>query len=150
MTDITIRPVDSGERDGWEELFKAYGEFYKVVVPQEAYEAAWNWIHDSDEAFWCDVAVDDANQLIGFTQYQLMHRSLSGGKVCYLSDLYVKPGIRGSGIGKKLIDHVFTFAKSNSISNVRWLTQDFNYKARSVYDSYGSKSDFILYSFAVD
>ena len=150
MSEIYIRPVSPDERKEWQSLFEAYGAFYKVDVPQEACDSAWAWIHDDDEAFWCDVAVDEGNQLIGLTQYQLMHRSLSGGKVCYLSDLYVMPGTRGSGIGKKLIDHVFSFAKSRSISNVRWLTQDFNYRARSVYDGYGPKSDFILYSFAVD
>ena len=83
------------------------------------------------------------------TQYQLMHRSLSGEKVCYLSDLYVIPEVRGSGAGRALIDQVFAFAKSKDISNVRWLTQDYNYNARKLYDSYGRKSDFILYSFPV-
>ena len=49
--------------------------------------------------------------VVGFTQYQLMHRSLGGGMVCYLSDLYVEPTIRGSGAGRALIDHVIAFAR---------------------------------------
>ena len=83
----------------------------------------WGWIFDESNDFWCDVAVDGDNSLVGFTQYQLMHRSLSGEMVCYLSDLFVNPQIRGSGSGRKLIDHVFQFARDNRISNVRWLTQ---------------------------
>ena len=87
--------------------------------------------------------------MIGFTQYQLMHRSLGGGMVCYLSDLYVDPGIRGSGAGRALIDHVIAFARSRGLPGVRWLTQEFNYPARRLYDSYGPKTDFILYNVPV-
>ena len=78
-----------------------------------------------------------------------MHRSLSGSMVCYLSDLYVEPDLRGGGVGRALTDHVFDFARDNSIPNVRWLTQDSNAVARKLYDSYGDKSGFILYSFPV-
>lgn len=144
-----IRPVEQSEREPWEQMFSAYAEFYKTTLPDGAAERAWSWIHDASEAFWCDVAFQD-DRLIGFTQYQLMHRSLSGERVCYLSDLYVDPELRGAGTGRALIDNVFKFARSKGIPNVRWLTQEFNYPARALYDSFGTKSDFILYSFAVD
>ena len=66
--------------------------------------------------------------------------------VCYLSDLYVEPGVRGSGVGRTLIDHVLDFAKSRGLPGVRWLTQEFNYPARTLYDTYAAKTDFILYN----
>lgn len=150
MTELHIRPVEKTERDIWDNLFQGYADFYHVTIDADVKDTVWSWIFDSENDFWCDMAVDDQNNIIGFTQYQLMHRSLGGGMVCYLSDLFVIPEIRGSGAGRKLIDHVFEFARKNKISNVRWLTQDFNYMARHLYDSYGRKSDFILYSFAVD
>ena len=150
MSEITIRSVQKSEWADWQQLFQNYAGFYKVTLEPGTTQAVWEWIFDSENDFWCDVAIDNANQVIGFTQYQLMHRSLSGGMVVYLSDLFVKPDIRGSGAGRKLIDHVFEFARSNGISNIRWLTQDFNYAARQLYDSYGRKSDFILYSFPVE
>ena len=68
--------------------------------------------------FWCDLAIDDGGKPFGFTQYQLMHRSLSGEMVCYLSDLYVRPEVRGTGAGRALIDHVFAFARSRNISQM--------------------------------
>ena len=150
MSEVTIRSVRKSERKEWEQVFLDYAEFYKVMLEPGTQDAVWEWIFDAENDFWCDVAIDDANQIIGFTQYQLMHRSLSGGMVVYLSDLFVNPNIRGSGTGRKLIDHVFAFARSKGISNVRWLTQDFNYAARQLYDSYGRKSDFVLYSFPVE
>ena len=146
---IELRPVSGADQQRWRELMTAYAEFYKVSVSDEGLAASWKWIEDADEHFWCTFALDGSGRVIGFTQYQLMHRSLSGSLVCYLSDLYVEPDIRGGGTGRALIDHVFQFARDNNIPNVRWLTQDFNTPARKLYDTYGDKSDFILYSFPV-
>lgn len=146
---IQIRPVVAADQPRWQELMMAYAAFYKVEVTGEGLAATWKWIEDAEEDFWCVFSLDSAGQVTGFTQYQLMHRSLSGSMVCYLSDLYVEPAIRGGGTGRKLIDHVFQFAKDNNIPNVRWLTQDFNTTARKLYDTYGEKSDFILYSYPV-
>ena len=146
---VTIRALEQGDRGVWEQLFQAYAEFYKSSVPDGGFDAVWEWIFDPHNDFWCSVAVNESGEIIGFTQFQLMHRSLGGSMVCYLSDLYVNPDIRGSGAGRALIDHVIDFAKERKIPNVRWLTQEFNYPARHLYDTYQPRSDFILYSVPV-
>ncbi len=126
-------------------MFQAYAEFYKTTIPDGGFDRVWAWIVDPANNFWCDVAESDG-QVIAFTQYQLMHRSLGGSMVCYLSDLYVEPSVRESGAGRALIDHVLAFAKDRGLPGVRWLTQEFNYPARRLYDTYGPKTDFILYN----
>ncbi len=146
---MKIRPIRIQERAIWESLFNEYAQFYKTQVPAGGHETVWNWIFDDTNDFWCDVVVADSDEPFGFTQYQLMHRSLGGSMVCYLSDLYVQPGMRCQSAGKGLIDHVIGFARRREISNVRWLTQDFNYRGRHLYDKYCDKSDFILYSLPV-
>ena len=79
-------------------------------------------------------------------QYSLMHRSLSGGMVVYLSDLFTLPQARGQGVGRALIDHVRAFARARGYSSVRWLTAETNAPARALYDSYAPASGFILYA----
>lgn len=143
---MKIRPVRLDERNHWEMLLNEYAEFYKTTVPDGGHDAVWHWIFDDSNDFWCDLIVTDDNQPFGFTQYQLMHRSLGGSMVCYLSDLYIRPEKRGNSAGRALIDHVIAFAKKRDIGNVRWLTQEFNYPGRHLYDKYCEKSDFILYS----
>lgn len=144
-----IRPLQQTDRSNWESLFNQYAEFYKTSIPDDGHENVWHWIFDPDNRFWCDLVIDDNDIPFGFTQYQLMHRSLGGSMVCYLSDLFVLADNRGKGAGRALIDHVFKFAKTNNISNVRWLTQEFNYAGRHLYDTYSPKTDFILYSNSV-
>lgn len=147
---IRIRAVEKKDRADWEQLVDSYAQFYKVTPPENAKEHAWEWIFDPAESFWCDLAIDSDAKPIGFVQYQLMHRSLAGAKVCYLSDLFVYPEQRGSGTGRTLIDHVMSFAQANGIENVRWLTQDSNLTAKKLYDTYAAQSEFVLYSVPVD
>jgi len=149
MMPLQIRPLTLDDRAIWDEMMEAYAAFYKTTTTPEGRQAVWDWIFDGGEEFWSDLAVRDG-QVVGLCQYQLMHRSLSGGKVVYLSDLYVRPDTRGGGVGRALIDHVIGFAKARGIANVRWLTQEFNYAGRRLYDSYRPKSDFILYSIPVE
>ena len=146
---MKIRPLEKTDRSVWEQFMNEYAVFYKTSIPEGGHQRVWDWIFDNNNDFWCDFVLDDEGKPLGFTQYQLMHRSLSGEMVCYLSDLYVKSDTRGTGAGRALIDHVIDFAQKRKISNVRWLTQDYNYAGRRLYDSYVSKSDFILYSLPV-
>ncbi len=170
---IVIRPLRLEDRKVWEDLLDAYAAFYKTTTTVAGKAAVWDWIFgaespeaknpeaDNSEAdnsgtknsgaedFWADLALLDG-KVVGLCQYQLMHRSLSGAKVVYLSDLYVRPEQRGGGVGRAMIDHVIGFAKARRIGNVRWLTQEFNYAGRRLYDTYRPKSDFILYSIPVD
>lgn len=143
---VTIRPLSPGDRAVWEKMFQAYAAFYKTRIPDGGFDAVWGWIFDPANDFWCDLAIEESGKVIGFTQYQLMHRSLGGTMVCYLSDLYVDPESRGAGAGRALIDHVLKFAKAKGLPSVRWLTQEFNYPARRLYDTYAPKTDFILYN----
>ncbi len=146
---VKIRPVSESERAVWEKLFQSYAAFYKTSVPEGGFDAVWGWIFDPANDFWCDLARNEAGEVVGFTQYQLMHRSLGGSMVCYLSDLYVEPQVRGSGVGRALIDHVLAFARERGLPGVRWLTQESNYAARRLYDTYAPKTDFILYNVPV-
>lgn len=142
-----IRPLSQADRPTWEALFDAYAAFYKTTTTPAGRDTVWGWIFGAED-FWCDL-IEVEGRVVGMAQYQLMHRSLSGEKVVYLSDLYVDPTQRGGGLGRALIDHVIGFAKSQGIGNVRWLTQEFNYAGRKLYDSYRPKRDFILYSVPV-
>ncbi len=143
---MQIRPLSTDDHAEWLGLFRAYAAFYKVT-PDAATEAAvWAWIFDPAEDFWCDIAFDDSGTVSGFAQYQLMHRSLGGSKVCYLSDLFTTPQARGKGIGRALIDHVRAVAAAKGCPNLRWLTAEDNATARRLYDSYQPRTPFVLYS----
>jgi len=66
--------------------------------------------------------------------------------VCYLQDLYVDPSVRGTGLGRKLIEAVYSDADAKNCPTVYWLTQDFNAAGRRLYDRVGVLTPFIKYS----
>ena len=143
---VTLRSPVDGDKARWEELFAAYFEFYKTPVPDGGFDVVWNWIHDDENQFWCMLSTDAAGHISGFVHYQLWHNSMSAGMGVYMADLYVDPAARGSGTGRALIDHVLAFASERDIAYVDWLTQDFNYPGRRLYDTYAKKTDFVFYS----
>jgi len=108
---IKIRSVSSVDRARWEQLMNDYAIFYKTKIPGGGHDQVWSWIFDDENDFWCDLIEQDNGTIIGFTQYQLMHRSLSGKMVCYLSDLYVEQECRGIGAGRAKVDHVIVFQR---------------------------------------
>ena len=66
--------------------------------------------------------------------------------VIYLQDLYADPEVRGTGVGRALIEAVYAEADKVRCPSVYWLTQDFNAEARKLYDRIGTLTPFIKYN----
>ena len=74
------------------------------------------------------------------------HRSTwSATWYCYLEDLFVDPATRKQGVGRALIEATYAEADKRGCTRTYWTTQEFNYRARSLYDRVASKSPFIRY-----
>ncbi|MEP0508246.1 MAG: GNAT family N-acetyltransferase, partial [Aurantimonas coralicida] len=65
--------------------------------------------------------------------------------VCYLQDLYADPEVRGTGVGRRLIEAVYAAADAAGSPTVYWMTQDFNTTARKLYDRIAAVTPFIKY-----
>ena len=71
------------------------------------------------------IATDD-DEAVGIVHW-ITHRSCwTIGDYCYLQDLFVAPGRRGGGIGRKLIETVYDKARALGCSRVYWLTHETN------------------------
>ena len=91
------------------------------------------------------VAVDEKDQLLGLAHI-LFHRSTwSKTWYCYLEDLFVDPTLRAKGVGRALIQAVYEKADAQGCTRTYWATQEFNYRARGLYDQVATKSPFIQY-----
>jgi len=78
--------------------------------------------------------------------HHIRHRSCwTTGDYCYLQDLFVSPALRGSGIGRKLIEHVYAEASRAGCARVYWLTHETNATAIRLYDRVAERSGFVQY-----
>jgi len=144
--DIVVRKLESQDRDSWEPLFQGYLAFYKSSLPDDVLEETWLRLLTADPEFHVGLcAVNPDGKLIGIAHI-LFHRSTwSKTYYCYLEDLFVDPNLRAKGVGRQLIDAVYQEADARNCTRTYWATQEFNYRARGLYDQMATKSPFLQY-----
>ncbi|MET0567740.1 MAG: GNAT family N-acetyltransferase [Hyphomicrobiaceae bacterium] len=143
---VRVRRLEAKDKAAWLPLFKAYIEFYKATVPDDVIEVTWARLLSGVEGVHIGyVAVDDSDKPIGIA-HVLFHRSTwSPTWYCYLEDLFVEPTLRAKGVGRKLIEAVYQEAEARQCTRTYWTTQEFNYRARGLYDQMATKSPFVQY-----
>ncbi len=144
MNTLKIRPITAADHAAWLPLWQGYQRFYQAEIPAETSALTWQRFLDPAEPIHAALAWrgDEAVGLVHF----IYHRSCwTPGDYGYLQDLFVAEGIRGGGIGRALIEHVYAEAGKACASRVHWLTQETNYQGRLLYDRIADRSGFIQY-----
>ena len=141
-----VRALRASDRDQWAALWTAYLEFYETSVAPEVYESTFaRLLGDDPNQFNCFVA-ETEGRLVGLTHYLFHAHAWKIERVCYLQDLYADPSVRGTGVGRALIEAVYAAADAEGAPAVYWLTQEFNHTARRLYDRVAVLSPFIRYN----
>ena len=142
---VTVRPLREDDRADWSRLWAAYLDFYETSVGEEVYANTFARLLDPDAGtmgcFLAEVEGRPAG-LVHFIQHPHNWRIED---VIYLQDLFTDPSARGKGAGRALIEAVYAEADRRGCPSVYWLTQDFNLKARSLYDRVASLTPFVKY-----
>jgi len=143
---IRIRRLAAKDKAAWLPLFKGYIDFYKATIADSIIDETWRRMIDGASDFHIGlVAVDDDDRPVGLA-HVLFHRSTwTTGHYCYLEDLFVAPTLRAGGIGRALIEAVYAEADARGCARTYWMTQEFNYRARGLYDQLATKSPFVQY-----
>lgn len=142
--EVRVRPVRGGDFDRWRVLYRGYAEFYAEPQTDEMVERVWSWLLDPAHEVQGLVA-EDHRDLIGLAHYRQFARPLAASIGCYLDDLFVDPGRRGGGAADLLLQELARLATLNGWSVVRWITADDNYRGRSKYDRYATRTPWITY-----
>lgn len=142
---IIVRELEPGDHDAWQQLFRAYIEFYAADVPDDVIAATWQrLIAKADGMIGFAAARPDGN-VIGIA-HVVFHRSTwSKTYYCYLEDLFVAPEARGGGAGRALIEAVYAEADRRQATRTYWATANTNATARQLYDRLATLSPFVQY-----
>ena len=143
-TSIKILPLSKGYYDAWFSLWQNYLSFYETSLPASTTEKTWQKLLDNNVPIYGFGAWID-NSLVGFTHVVLHPNTWNNTECCYLEDLYVNEEMRGHGMGRALIEHVYKFARQQHCNRVYWTTQESNTAARCLYDTLATKTDMIQY-----
>jgi GNAT superfamily N-acetyltransferase len=78
------------------------------------------------------------NSPVGFALFFHNFSTFLGKPGIYLEDLYVKPEVRGKGIGKKLLQHLAKLTLERDCGRLEWWVLDWNQQAIDFYRSIGA------------
>jgi len=144
MASLEIKPVSPTDFDRWLPLWEGYQRFYEVQIAIATTETTFARFLDPTEPVHAAIACVDGEAL-GLAHW-LYHRSTwTVGDYCYLQDLYISSDARGSGLGRRLIEHVAADARDRGSPRVYWSTHESNESAMQLYDRIAERSGFLIY-----
>ncbi|MDF2999229.1 MAG: GCN5-related N-acetyltransferase [Xanthobacteraceae bacterium] len=142
--DIAIRPLEPDQLSAWLPLWRGYQAFYEADIPADVSALTWSRMLYPTEPVHGALAWQ-GERAVGLVHY-IFHRSTwTAGNNCYLQDLFVDPEVRGGGIGRRLIEHVYDIAQAEGAAKVYWLTHETNGTAIRLYEQVAQRPGFIQF-----
>lgn len=80
-----------------------------------------------------------AGEPVGFALFFHNFSTFLGRRGIYLEDLFVKPDVRGHGVGRALLGHLARLAIARGCGRFEWAVLNWNEPAIKFYESLGAK-----------
>jgi GNAT superfamily N-acetyltransferase len=87
---------------------------------------------------FCEIA-EWNGEVAGFAVWFINFSTFSGRSGIYLEDLFVRPPLRGKGIGEALLKHLASECVTNGWSRLQWSVLDWNTPSIAFYKSLGAE-----------
>jgi GNAT superfamily N-acetyltransferase len=140
----TIRPIRERDRAAWLPLWLGYNAFYRNEPGEAVTDATFRRLCSGSDGFFGLVA-EQSGGLVGLAHAVFHPATWTAETYCYLEDLYVSREGRGTGAARRLMEGVYDEADRRRAGRVYWHTQQYNAPARSLYDSVGHATSFVVY-----
>ena len=119
-------------------LIRELAEYEKLLHEVEATEAMIaDALFGDNPRLFCDIA-EWSGEVAGFAVWFVNFSTFSGRPGIYLEDLFVRPSLRGNGIGKALLSHLAKECVANNWSRLQWSVLDWNAPSIAFYKSLGA------------
>ena len=143
---LTINTVGAADVPELLPMMRAYCDFYKVDPPDDRLQALMTVLIDNPAEGEQLIARDNDGVPVGFATIYWTWQTLAAARVGVLNDLYVVPGLRGSGTGRALIERCRQRCREHKAAKLVWETAPDNATAQRLYDGIGArKSTWLSY-----
>jgi GNAT superfamily N-acetyltransferase len=140
-----IRELRQQDRAAWSELWAGYLRFYRAELAAGVTEQTFARMTERRDGCFGLAAEAGDGALAGFAHCVLHPTTWSQGATCYLEDLYVDSAHRGTGTARALIEAAAEHSRAAGAETLYWHTQEFNGRARSLYDTVAQLTSFVHY-----
>jgi len=120
-------------------LIKELAEFEKLADQINTTENELRKTLFGEDRFVEILLAEFNGEIVGQALFFKNFSTFLGKPGIYLEDLYVKPEMRGKGIGKMLLDKIISIAKERNYGRVEWSVLDWNETAIDFYKKIGAK-----------
>ena len=141
----TIRPLETADWEGWNALWAGYLDFYRAELSAETSRATFERLCAGTDGLFGLLAVEGDGRAVGLANCVIHATTWSRRPKCYLEDLFVSPDARGGDLGRDLLEAVRRAGTDRGASQIYWHTQQYNSRARSLYDVVGRPTSFVVY-----
>jgi GNAT superfamily N-acetyltransferase len=139
--DIAVRPARPDDVPEILAMVRELADFERALDQVEATEAHLHrTLFADDPAVFGHVAVTGDSRVAGMALWFLSYSTWQGAHGLYLEDLYVRPGHRGSGVGRLLMQTLAAVCVERGYPRFEWWVLDWNEDARSVYAALGAEA----------
>ncbi len=138
---VTIREMKPGDLPAVLELLREFAEFEKLVQFCTATEDRFHRAIFGEEAFVEGLIIDCGQTIAGCALFYPCFSSFRGERGLYLEDIYLKPGFRGGGTGKRVISEIARIASERGYERIDFQVLDRNKDAIGFYRSLGAESN---------
>jgi GNAT superfamily N-acetyltransferase len=141
----TVRELRHDDRGAWSGLWAGYLRFYRAELTPEVTDQTFARMTERRDGCFGLAAEAEDGTVAGFAHCVLHPTTWSRGGTCYLEDLYVDPGHRGTAAARALIEAAGEQGRAAGAETLYWHTQAFNGRARSLYDTVAQLTSFVHY-----
>jgi ribosomal protein S18 acetylase RimI-like enzyme len=140
VVEATLREIDEAAA-----LFDAYRVFYRQPSDPSAARAFLSDRFQRQDAVLLLARHEDA--AVGFVQLYPSLSSVSMKRIWILNDLYVTPGARRLGVGRRLMDAAREHAAKTGAIRLELTTEHNNTTAQALYERCGYVRDTVFYKY---
>jgi GNAT superfamily N-acetyltransferase len=141
----TIRALQTDDWEQWLPLWHGYLAFYRAELGAETSRATFDRLCAGSDGMFGYLAVDQDGGGRGLAHCVVHATTWSRRPTCYLQDLFVTPAGRGTGLAQALLEQAKHGSEARGARQLYWHTQQYNGRARSLYDRVGRPTSFVVY-----
>jgi len=81
----------------------------------------------------------EGSNAVGIAVFFYTYSTFAGCRGLYLEDLYVKPEVRGKGVGRELLGYLARLGSAQGCNRMEWAVLDWNEQAIGFYQNIGAR-----------
>ncbi len=147
---VSIKKVDHVDLSELLPMMRAYCDFYEVAPRDDRLVALSRaLLDDPGEGVQLIARREDDAISVGFATIFWGWSTLDAARNGLMNDLFVKPDVRGAGVGRALIEACRGACRKRGVGKLEWSTAPDNHTAQRLYDSTGASAS-VWKSYEID